>query len=150
MSHSFACLMTHAVFSTKDRAPLIAGDCGTRLLPYLGGIAREVGGKALVIGGAADHVHLLLSLPPTLCPADVLRDLKANSSRWVHETWPERRDFAWQTGYGVFSVSESSREAVTRYIQDQEAHHKRMTFQEEFVALLKKHGVEYDERYIWA
>jgi putative transposase len=150
MSHSFACLLTHAVFSTKDRAPFIKGDCGERLWPYMGGIAREIGGKALIVGGTADHVHLLLSLPPTLCAADAMRDLKANSSKWVHETWPERRDFTWQTGYGVFSVSESSREAVAQYIEGQESHHKRMTFQEEFVALLKKHGVEYDERYIWA
>lgn len=150
MSHSYTCLMTHAVFSTKDRAPFIAGPFGERLLPYLGGIARELGGKALTIGGMADHVHLLLSLPPTLCVADVLRDLKANSSRWIHETWAERGDFAWQIGYGAFSVSESAREAVTRYIQQQESHHRRMTFQEEFIALLKKHGIDYDERYIWA
>jgi REP element-mobilizing transposase RayT len=150
MSHSYASLLTHAVFSTKDRAPLIAGECNDRLLPYLGGIARELGAKALMVGGTTDHVHLLLSLPPSLCVADALRDLKANSSRWVHETWPDRRDFGWQTGYGAFSVSESSREAVARYIQDQEEHHRRMTFQEEFIVLLKKHGIPYDERYIWA
>ena len=150
MSHSFACLLTHAVFSTKDRAPLIGGECRERLWPYLGGIAREIGGKALIVGGTADHAHLLLSLPPTLCAADAMRDLKANSSKWIHETWPDRRDFAWQVGYAIFSVSESSREAVARYIAEQETHHQKMTFQEEFVALLKKHGVEYDERYIWA
>jgi len=150
MSHSFACLLNHAVFSTKDRAPFVAGECRERLFPYLGGIARELGAKALMVGGAADHVHLLLSLPPTICVADALRDLKANSSRWVHDTWPDRRDFAWQTGYGVFSVSESTRDAVARYIQEQEEHHRRMTFQEEFIALLKKHGIQYDERYIWA
>jgi len=150
MSHSYACLMTHAVFSTKDRVPLVVNECRERLYPYLGGIAREIDAKALIIGGTADHVHLLLSLPPTLCVADALRDLKANSSRWVHETWPDRRDFAWQTGYGAFSVSESQRDAVARYIESQVEHHKRRTFQEEFIALLKKHRIPYDERYIWA
>ena len=150
MSHSYACLLTHTVFSTKDRAPLIADECRERLFPYLGGIARELGAKALAIGGPADHVHVLLSLPPALCVADALRDLKANSSRWIHETWPERRDFAWQTGYGAFSASESYREAVARYIREQQDHHRHVTFQEEFVALLKKHRIPYDERYIWA
>ena len=150
MSHSYACLLLHAVFSTKDRVPLLVADCRERLYPYLGGIARELGAKALGIGGTADHVHLLLSFPPTLGVADALRTLKANSSRWVHETWPERRSFAWQTGYGAFSVSESSRAAVTRYIHQQEHHHRRLTFQEEFIALLKKHHIPYDERYIWA
>ena len=150
MSHSYACLLAHAVFSTKDRAPLVVGECRERLYPYLGGIAREIGARALKIGGTTDHVHVLLSLPPTLCAADALRDLKANSSRWVHETWPDRGDFAWQTGYGVFSVSESNREAVASYIEGQEAHHRRMPFQEEFISLLKIHGIAYDDRYIWA
>lgn len=149
MSHSYASLLTHVVFSTKDRAPLIADECRGRLFPYLGGIAREQGAKALTIGGTVDHVHLLLSLPPTCCVADALRDLKANSSRWIHETWPDRRAFAWQTGYGAFSVSESNREGVLRYIREQERHHRRLTFQEEFLALLKKHKIAYDERYIW-
>jgi putative transposase len=150
MSHSYACLPTHAVFSTKDRAPLVAGECREKLFPYMGGIVREMGGSALIIGGTADHAHMLLSLPPTQCVADALRVIKTNSSRWVHETWPVRRDFAWQTGYGAFSVSESNREAVARYIADQEKHHRRLSFQEEFIRLLKKHKVPYDERYIWA
>jgi REP element-mobilizing transposase RayT len=150
MSHSHACLLIHAVFSTKDRAPLLAGECRQRLLPYLGGIARQLDAKALTVGGTADHVHVLLSLPPALCVADALRDLKANSSRWIHETWPRLRDFAWQAGYGAFSVSQSNCEAVTRYIGEQDAHHRRLTFQQEFIALLKKHGIAYDERYIWA
>ena len=120
-----------------------------RLFPYLGGIVREVGGHALAIGGMPDHVHILMTLPQTQALADVLRLVKTNSSRWVHETWPERRDFAWQTGYGGFSVSRSHREAVEHYIATQEEHHRRMTFQEEFLAFLEKHEIDYDERYIW-
>jgi putative transposase len=150
MSHSYASLLTHAVFSTKERLPLIAEECRERIHAYLGGVARQLKGRALTIGGTADHVHILLSLPPTICVADALRDMKSNTSGWVHETWPARSDFAWQTGYGAFSVSQSSCEAVTEYIRNQEPHHHRMTFQEEFLILLKKHGIEYDERYIWA
>jgi len=150
MAHSYASLLTHAVFSTKDRAPLIADALRERLFPYLGGIARRLEVGALTVGGTADHVHVLLSLPPTRCVADVLRDLKANSSRWIHETWPDRRAFARQTGYGAFSVSESNREGVLRYIREQERHHRRRTFKEEFLALLERHHIPYDEQYIWA
>jgi REP element-mobilizing transposase RayT len=150
MAHSFACILVHVVFSTKDRAPDLTDVCREKLYPYMGGTARDVGAKALAVGGAADHVHLLLSLPTTRSVADAVRDLKANASRWIHETWPSRRAFAWQAGYGAFSVSLSSSQTVARYIRDQAEHHRRMTFQEEFSALLKRHGVAYDERYIWA
>jgi REP element-mobilizing transposase RayT len=149
MSHTFTRLLYHTIFSTKDRYPFIDKDLQSRLFPYLGGIVGELDGKALSIGGMPDHVHLLLSLPATLCVADALRVVKTNSSRWVHETWPALRSFAWQTGYGAFSVSHSNAPAVTSYIAGQEQHHRRKTFQEEFVAFLIKHGIEYDERYIW-
>lgn len=150
MPHSYTSLLTHLVFSTKDRLPDIDADLAGRLHPYLGGIVRELDGKALAIGGAADHVHLLVSLPPTVAVSDALRDIKANSSRWGHETWPARLAFGWQTGYAAFSVSPSNREAVERYIADQQKHHRKFTFQEEFIALLEKHGVAYDPRYVWA
>jgi REP element-mobilizing transposase RayT len=149
MSHTFTSLFTHVVFSTKDRRPLIAEECRPRLYAYLGGIARNHKARALTIGGTADHVHLLLSFPPTLCVADAVRTLKSNASGWVHDTWPSRREFAWQTGYGAFNVSESNREAVVRYIEGQERHHHRLTFKEEFIALLERHNIPYDERYIW-
>lgn len=149
MAHTFAHLLAHIVFSTKDRRPLLDAPLKERLFPYMGGILRELHAHPILINGPADHVHLLADLPARLAPADILRVLKTNSSRWVHETFPDRRDFAWQTGYGIFSVSESSREAVREYIANQEEHHRVKTFQEEFVALLQKHGVKYDEKYLW-
>jgi putative transposase len=149
MSHSYSYLLSHLVFSTKERRPCLDAELQPRVFAYLGGIIRELGGKALMVGGMPDHVHLLLSLSPTHAPADVVRVAKANSSRWVHETWPGHADFAWQTGYGIFSVSRSNQDAVLAYIANQAEHHARQTFQEEFVSLLNKHGVEYDERFIW-
>jgi len=149
MAHTFTSLLYHVIWSTKDRRPQIDPELRPRLFPYLGGIVGELGGKALQIGGMPDHVHLLLSLPATAAPADVVRVVKTNSSRWIHETWPQRRAFAWQTGYGAFSVSRSNREVVEQYIANQEEHHRRMTFQEELITFLKRHGLEYDERYLW-
>jgi len=117
------------------------------LFAYLGGIIREMGGTALMINGTADHVHMLVRVRPAHSPAETVRVAKANSSRWVHEKW--NSDFAWQTGYGVFSVSESNVAGVTRYIAEQEKHHRKLSFQEEYVAFLKRNNVAYDERYIW-
>jgi REP-associated tyrosine transposase len=118
------------------------------LLAYLGGIVRKLNGKLIASNAPPDHVHCLLSLPPTLAVADALCVLKTNSSVWVHER-RRRPAFAWQTGYGAFSVSQSNAAAVVGYIRDQDQHHRRVSFQEEFVALLKRHGISYDERYIW-
>ena len=105
--------------------------------------------KAIEVGGVADHVHLLLSLPATMPISKAMQLIKGGSSKWVHETFPEHRQFAWQEKYGAFSVSESRVESIIQYIQSQEEHHHKMTFQEEFLALLKKHRIEYDERYLW-
>lgn len=115
----------------------------------MGGIVREVGGTALAINGPSDHVHALTLLRASVSVSDVLRTLKANSSKWVHDQWPDRRAFAWQTGYGAFTVSQSNVDAVRRYIADQEEHHKQVTFQDEFRAFLRRHGIAFDERYIW-
>ena len=120
-----------------------------RLWPFLGGIARQNDMKAVEIGGVSDHVHILLSLPPTIPIAKAMQLIKGGSSKWVHETFPELRLFRWQEKYGAFSVSASQLEKIRIFIKSQEEHHRKMTFQEEFLALLKKHGVEYDERYIW-
>jgi putative transposase len=139
----------HCVFGTKERRPLIRPELRDRLWPFLGGIARQNEMKAVEIGGMPDHVHILLSLPSTVSIAKALQLIKGGSSKWVHDTFPEHRLFGWQVKYAAFSVSVSQLERTITYIKTQEAHHRKMTFQEEFVALLKKHGVTYDERYLW-
>jgi len=148
MAHTFTKLLYHAVFSTKGRSPTIDAELKPRLHAYLGGIVGELGGKAILVGGTADHVHLLASLSAKTAPADVLRIVKTNSSRWVHEEWRRRGGFAWQTGYAAFTVSQSAADAVKRYIAGQEEHHRRMSFDEELLALLNRHGIDYDERYL--
>ena len=149
MSHTYTHLVIHVVFSTKDRLPLISPETKNDLLAYIGGIVREEGAKALIVNGTNDHLHMLVSLPATLAVANLMRVVKTNSSRWVHEKWPDRGHFGWQQGYGAFSVSHSALSAVEAYITNQEEHHRKITFQEEFLALLKKHEIPYDERYIW-
>jgi len=146
---SYVCSYSHCVFSTKDRRPLITPQLRERLWPFLGGIAREHKMKAVSIGGVQDHVHLLLSLPATMPIAKAMQLIKAGSSKWVHETFPDQSLFAWQTKYGAFSVSVSQVDKLIKYIENQEPHHRKMTFQDEFLTLLKKHNIEYDERYLW-
>jgi len=146
---SYVCSYFHCVFSTKDRRPFIRPEFRDRLWPYLGGIARENGIKTLSIGGVEDHVHLLLSLPATMPIAKAMQLIKGGSSKWVHETFAEQRLFGWQTKYGAFSVSVSQVDRIVGYIENQEAHHRKITFQEEFVAVLKKHRIDHDERYLW-
>jgi REP element-mobilizing transposase RayT len=143
---SYTSLLTHVIFATKNRKPLLK-DRGVRsdVHAYLGGIVRNLKGRAYTIGGVADHVHLLVSLPPTLCVADVLRVIKTNSSSWAKERVP---GFAWQEKYAAFSVSQSNVPSVARYIDEQENHHQKKTFEEELVSLLEKHGVAYDPQYL--
>jgi putative transposase len=149
VAHTFVNALFHCVFSTKQRRRLITPDLQERLWPLMGGIAREQGLKALTIGGVEDHVHLLLSLPATIALAKAIQAIKGASSRWVHDTFPEHRLFAWQEGYGAFSIGTSQTEATLDYIRSQPEHHRQTTFQEEFRMFLKKHGIEYDERYVW-
>jgi putative transposase len=129
--------------------PSIDAELKPPLLSYMGGIMREMQGTALIINGTADHVHLLIALPPTLSLSESMRILKTNSSRWVHEKLCSHSAFGWQAGFGAFSVSQSNVPAVSKYIAYQEEHHRKISFQEEFLTFLKKHGIEYDERYLW-
>jgi len=149
MAHTYTNLLTHAVFSSSGRIPLLVDAIRADVHSYLGGILRELRAIPIMIGGTADHVHLFARLPADLAVADCMRVLKANSTRWIKESWPERRSFAWQGGYAAFGVSESSRKTVIHYIQNQAEHHQRISFQDEFLALLRKHGVDFDERYVW-
>jgi putative transposase len=139
----------HCVFSTKERQKLITPSLQERLWPFLGGIARQNGITPVIVGGMEDHVHILLSLPPTMPVAKAMQLIKGGSSKWIHETFPEQRLFAWQEKYGAFSVSVSQLETITRYIKNQKEHHRARSFQEEFLMLLKKYRIEFDERYLW-
>jgi REP element-mobilizing transposase RayT len=145
---SFTCLHYHLIFSTKNRVPLITSDWQPRLFEYLGGILRAEEGCLVAAGGMPDHIHLLARLSKQVSVSDALRVVKANSSKWVNETFPERRDFAWQAGYGAFAVSYSSLGAVKRYLANQAEHHRQRTFQEEFLEFLRRHDIEFDERYL--
>jgi REP element-mobilizing transposase RayT len=149
MPHSFVSSLHHVVFSTKERRRSLSPDLQQRLWPYLGGIAREHGMKAIAVGGIEDHVHILLSLPSTLAIAKAVQLIKGASSIWIHATFPEHRNVYWQEGYGAFSVGVSQIDDTVRYILNQAEHHRTVSFQDEFRAILRRHGIEFDERYIW-
>lgn len=149
MPQSFSCLHTHLVFSTKHRYPFLTPDLTERLYPYLGGLNRNRKSTLLRVGGIADHVHLLVRLARDISVADFVGAVKSNSSGWVHETFPDRRAFAWQQGYAAFAVSQSGIDDVCAYIENQAEHHRVKTFQDEYRQFLDKHGIEYDEQYVW-
>ena len=146
--HSFISSLHHCVFATKGREVLLTLDIRERLWSYLGGVARENGMKALAIGGVADHVHILLSVPATMSIAKAMQLLKGNSSKWIHETFPELRSFAWQGGYAAFSVGVSGIEETRAYIRNQEEHHRTRTYREEVIMFLKRHGLPFDDAMI--
>jgi putative transposase len=148
MSSTHLSLYVHFIFGTKHQRPLITTVWRSRLHAYLGGVAKTLEVTPIAIGGVADHVHLLLSIRATHKLADAVRDLKRVSSAWIHETIGDR-DFAWQDGYGAFTVSASMVEKVKDYIEKQEDHHRKKTFQEEYIDFLKSSDTEYDERYLW-
>jgi putative transposase len=149
MPQSYTNLIYHIVFSTKNRQPLITASVKSRLYDYIGGTIRNQGGIALAINGIEDHVHVLAKLRPDKSVSAVLRDLKANSSGWLHDVFPELKDFSWQNGYAAFTVSASQVEKVKEYIANQEIHHqKNGSFRDEFIKLLSANQIEFDEKYL--
>jgi len=149
MANSYICCHLHVIFSTKERKAMIHPDIQERLWAFIGGIARENKMKALVVGGIQDHIHALVSIPSTITISKAVQQIKGASSKWIHETFPAEKDFAWQDGYGAFSVSSSMTGDVIRYIKGQEDHHRKKTFQEEYLELLEKCGVEFDPKYVF-
>jgi putative transposase len=149
MSQSFACLNYHLIFSTKRREPILSDAIRPRLFEYVGGILRSGRSVLRTAGGTPDHAHWLVSLHQQMSVADALREIKASSSRWIHDQYPAMRQFAWQAGYGAFAVSYSNLGAVEAYIKGQAEHHRATSFQEEFLAFLKRHEITFDERYLW-
>ncbi len=147
MPHTYTNFLYHIVFSTKDRFPFIKSESKPRFYEYIGGTIRGIGGICLEIGGVEDHIHLLVKLKPTLDVPKFLQELKPNVTNWTRKNlYPK---FEWQNGYGGFTVGESQIESVRRYIQNQETHHKKVGFEEEFKDLLRKAGIEFDERFLW-
>jgi putative transposase len=148
MPQSFSSFHCHIVFSTKHRHPQLDAEWQPRLFEYIGGVLRNNSSALIAAGGMPDHIHLLISLGRTLSIADALRIIKTNSSGWVHDDirFPE---FQWQNGYGAFAVSYSNIDAVRTYLANQESHHRTRTFQDEFREILSRHGLEWDERYVW-
>jgi len=146
MSHSYVQNYLHVVFSTKEREKLIAKPMQPKLWSYMAGIARNHDFLVLANGGMEDHVHLLILLPPILTLAKAINLLKANSSKWMSDRGTR---FAWQEGYGAFAVSKSNIDAVARYIDEQERHHRKVSFEDEFIGLLNKHKMEYDPQYVF-
>lgn len=142
--HSFNSCLIHCVWSTKHRTPCLDSHLQERLWPYLGGIAKENKIKSIAIGGTSDHVHALVSLPATISVAKAVQLLKGNSSKWIHETFPKLHAFAWQEGYGAFSIGISAVNETKRYIENQKEHHAHRSYREELAAILRKHGLEYD------
>jgi putative transposase len=149
MANTYTCLHYHVIFSTKHRERWITQDIEQRIWEYLGGIARQNDLKPLMIGAVEDHIHMLLTVPPSLSVSDALKRIKGGSSGWVKENFPSLQGFGWQDGYGAFTVSKSQIHEVDEYIRNQREHHRVKTFQEEYRAFLDKHEVEYNEQYLW-
>ena len=149
MSQSFSQTIIHLVFSTKHREPLISPGIEAQLHGYLASTCRAIGSNAFRIGGCADHIHIACSLPRTLSISDLLQEIKRSSSVWMKEQGAEYRDFAWQNGYGAFSIGYSQLDRLLHYIDTQHEHHKKESFKEEFLSFLKKYNIEYKEEYLW-
>jgi len=148
MPSSFTSLTYHIVFSTKYRKPWLTDDVRADLYEYLRGIIAKKDGRLLEVGGTEDHIPLVTTCSPKVALSDFVRDVKANSSRWLRDE-KGRTDFQWQTGYGAFTVSHSQVEVVREYARNQQEHHRRLSFEDEFRAILERHGITFDERYLF-
>jgi len=150
MPQSLSKVFIHVVFSTRDRTPFMMNeDFRNRIHAFLGGICKQQGCLPIKVGGVADHVHILATLSRTIPQADLVKELKRASSIWIKDLDLSLGKFAWQSGYGVFSVGRSQIDEVVNYIEGQEEHHRTASFQDEYRVFLEKYGVDYDERYVW-
>ena len=149
MAGRFVCNLIHFVWSTHGRREWLAESWEEKLHAYIGGIANNKNATLIAAGGMADHLHLLVSMPPTASVSDMVNAFKSNSSRWIHDEISRMKIFRWQEGYGAFSVSRSNEDSVVQYIRQQKEHHKKRDFKSEFLDFLKRHDVEYDPDYIW-
>jgi putative transposase len=149
MPQSLSKVILHIIFSTKDREPWLERDVRPRMHAYVATICRDLNAEAFRVGGVADHLHVVATLPRTLSQADFVEAIKKTSSKWIKALDPKYGGFYWQRGYGAFSVSPSQLEAVLEYVESQEEHHRNRSFQEEYRDFLSKYGVEFDERYVW-
>ena len=150
MPQSLSKILLHVVFSTKERRPFLRDHTlRDEMHKYIGGILKERDCPPIVVGGVEDHVHVLCALARTCAPAEMVKEMKRSSSLWIKSRCSEERDFAWQHGYGIFSIGYSQLEDVRRYIAEQEQHHAKVTFQEEFRRLLERYDVAFDEAYVW-
>ena len=149
MPQSLSKILLHLVFSTKDRRPFLHDTLRDEMHRYIGGILNRLECPPIIVGGVEDHVHVLCLLSRTCAPADMIKEVKRGSSLWLKDKTPELHDFAWQNGYGIFSIGFSQVKDVRLYIERQEEHHRKFTFQEEFRRLLKRYEVAYDEAYVW-
>jgi REP element-mobilizing transposase RayT len=149
MANTLTFMNIHFVFSTKNRQPQIDNSIKNRLWSYMGGIARQNKIIPQAIGGTNNHIHLLLSIPPSISPAKAIQLIKSGSSKWIHDEFPDKKTFSWQTGYAAFSVSIGKLSHTINYIHKQEEHHRHKTFEEEYLEFLEANGIEYDEKHVW-
>lgn len=149
MPQSLSCLLTHLVFSTKNREPFLIGDASTEMHRYIAGILNNLGCPSIQVGGVSDHIHIFCRLSRTKSVAEVIESVKTSSSKWIKTKGSEFSGFHWQSGYGAFSVSQSDSDAVIDYIRNQAQHHRKVSFQEEFRRFLERYQIAYDDRYVW-
>jgi putative transposase len=149
MPQSLSSILVHLIFSTKNRYPFLTPEIETELHPYMATIFRGLNSPALAINGNFDHVHVLFSLGRVVAVADLVQEVKTETSKWIKTKGDEFSNFYWQRGYGAFSIGQSNVPALKRYIRNQKQHHRRVTFQEEYRKFLKSYGIDYDERYVW-